>query len=162
MENSNSENLIETLDRIELVLSHIKHVQENCYALGIKLIKLGEIELGRNLIANGQIHDNSKFRGIEFKHLFTGDDILNEAVSHHSSTNQHHPQYWGKIQKMPTLYIAEMVCDCTARSSEFGTNVREWIEQEATKIYDFTMDDEIGKQITYYLDLLLQKPFKKK
>lgn len=152
---------MEKHEKIEKVLEHIKHVQENCYKLGFKLIKSGQFELGRNLIANGQIHDNSKFRGIEFDELFYGSPILINVIKHHSSTNPHHPEYWGEIQKMPELYIAEMVCDCTARASEFGSDVRQWFINDATSKYKFKMEDEIGLKIIYFLDILLDKPFKR-
>lgn len=150
---------METLEKIELVLSHIQNVQNNCYKLGMKLIKRGEVEMGRILIAHGQVHDNSKFQGVEFDHLFTGDSILSDAIKHHNTTNPHHPEYWGSIQKTPEVYLIEMVCDCAARSSEFGTDIRVWFRDVATKKYNFSMDDETGKKITYYLDLLLSSPF---
>lgn len=152
---------MDTNDKIEAVLSHIQNVQRNCYKLGLKLIKNGEIELGRILIANGQIHDNSKFKGIEFEHLFNGSPILSDVVKHHSSTNPHHPEFWGKIQSVPEVYLAEMVCDCAARSSEFGSDLRKWFEETATKKYEFSMDDEVGKKITKFADMLLEKPFGK-
>lgn len=147
--------------KIEAVMSHIKNVQRNCYKLGMRFIKAGEVELGRNLIANGQIHDNSKFKGIEWEHLFRGSHILEDVVAHHSSTNPHHPEYWGSIHDMPRLYVAEMVCDVTARSQEFGTGVREWIWETATKKYGFDMSDDVGVLIAEYLDMLLEKPFSK-
>ena len=80
----------DAIEKIELVFNHIKNVQRNCHKLGIKLMKRGEIELGRNLISNGQIHDNSKFKGIEFDHLFNGDPLLPEVIKHHQSINPHH------------------------------------------------------------------------
>lgn len=150
---------MQPLEKIEKVLDHIQNVQRNCYKLGLKLIKMGELETGRILIANGQIHDNSKFKGIEFEELFDGSSILRDVVKHHATTNPHHPEYWGGIANMPPVYIAEMVCDCTARSSEFGTDVREWFKDFATKKYGFEMDDEVGKRISYFLDILLEKPF---
>jgi len=153
---------MEALDKIETVLEHIQNVQKNCYKLGLKLIKMGEIELGRNLIANGQIHDNSKFKGIEFKHLFHGDPILKDAIEHHRAINPHHPEFWGdSIHKMPELYLIEFVCDTTARSQEFGTDIRTWLKEDATKKYKFKVDDEVWKRIIYYLDLLLSPPFQK-
>jgi hypothetical protein len=147
--------------KIEDVLNHIKNVQNNCYKLGIKLIRMGNFELGRNLIKNGQIHDNSKFTGIEFEHLFPGSIILTDVIKHHASTNPHHPEYWGDIHKMPELYIAEMVCDCCGRGAEMGTDTRNWFSNEATKKYNFSMEDEVGRKITYFLDLLLVPVFKK-
>lgn len=152
---------MEALEKIEKVLDHIQNVQRNCYKLGLKLIKNGETELGRNLIKNGQIHDNSKFAGIEFAELFDDSDILWDTVKHHNSTNPHHPEYWGSIQEMPTVYIAEMVCDCAARSAEKGTSLREWIADDATEKYNFKMEDEVGIKITRFINILLEPPFKK-
>lgn len=152
---------MDNYEKIEVVLNHIQNVQRNCYKLGLKLIKNGQFKLGRNLIANGQIHDNSKFKGIEFDELFYGSPILQDVVKHHSSTNPHHPEYWPSIHDMPEVYVAEMVCDCTARSGEFGSDVRVWFTNVATDKYGFKMEDPIGLKITYYLDMLLEKPFKK-
>lgn len=150
---------METLEKIEHVLRHIENVQRNCYKLGFKLIKLGEVEFGRNLIANGQIHDNSKLTGIEFDHLFYDDPILTDVIKHHQSVNPHHPEHWGGIQNTPDIYLAEMVADCSSRASEFGTDIRKWFAEVATKKYNFSMDDEIGKKITKYINLLYEKPF---
>jgi hypothetical protein len=146
-------------EKILAVLEHIERVQKNCIKIGLKLIRSGEVEMGRMLIHNGQIHDNSKLSGIEFEHLFRGDDLLQEAVKHHASTNAHHPEFWGKIQNMPEIYIAEMICDCSARSSEFGTDVREWFKLKATDKYNFSFDDSVGLLISKYLDLLLEQSF---
>lgn len=150
------------LEKIESVLEHIQNVQRNCYKLGLKLIKQGEVNFGRMLIANGQIHDNSKFKGIEFDHLFYGDSLLEDVVKHHAQTNQHHPECWDSIHKMPDIYLAEMVCDCAARSAEFGTDLRKWFSETATKKYNFEMTDEVGKTIIRFIDLLLSPSFKTK
>ncbi len=85
---------IPALDKIEGVLEHIQNVQRNCYKLGLKLIKNGEVKFGRKLIANGQVHDNSKLTGIEFEHLFYNSPLLKDAISHHATTNEHHPECW--------------------------------------------------------------------
>ncbi len=152
---------MDNYEKLEAILNHIQNVQRNCYKLGLKLVKSGQFELGRMLIAEGQIHDNSKFKGIEFDELFQGSSILMTAVKHHATTNKHHPEYWGAIQKMPEVYIAEMVCDCAARSSEFGSDIRHWFIAEATTKYYFTMEEEVGKKILYFIDMLFETPFKK-
>lgn len=152
---------MEDIKKIQLVLEHIKHVQENTQRLGYKLIEIGETKLGRDLIANGLIHDNSKLKGIEFDALFSGSESLKEAATHHSSTNPHHPEFWSSIHEMPDLYIAEMVCDCKARSSEFGTDIRIWFEKEAPLRYGYSTTDLIYVKIMKYLNLLVYKPFKK-
>lgn len=145
--------------KIELVFNHIQNVQRSTYKLGLNLIKNGEVELGRILISNGQIHDNSKFKGIEFEHLYSGDPLLPEVVKHHQSINPHHPEYWGSIHDMPRVYVAEMVCDWYARSCEFGTGLRDWIKNSAMKKYNFTESDQIYVTIEEMLSLLLEPKF---
>lgn len=149
----------EVEEKIELVFNHIQNVQRSTYKLGIRLIKKGELELGRNLISNGQIHDNSKFKGIEFDHLFYGDPLLQEVVKHHQSVNPHHPEYWGSIHNMPRVYVAEMVCDWYARSCEFGTGLRDWIHNTAMQKYNFNNTDQIYSTIEEMLALLLEPQF---
>lgn len=148
-----------TIGKIKKVLAHIENVQRNCYKLGMKLLELGQSE-GRILIANGQIHDNSKLVGIEFDHLVTGSPLLHDVIKHHATTNPHHPEYWGGIANMPDVYIAEMVCDCTARSQEFGQDIRQWFDTKARAKYGFEWSDRVGTRIQYYLNLLLETPFK--
>jgi hypothetical protein len=150
----------EDLAKIDLVRSHIENVQRYTYRLGCKLIEQGNVELGRNLIANGQIHDNSKFKGIEFEHLFYGDPLLEDVRKHHVALNPHHPEHWGNIKEMPSVYIAEMVCDWYARSNEFGSDFRGWITYQATARFGFTIKDPLYKQIMEFVDLLLGNPFK--
>ena len=130
-----------TMEKIRAISRHIRNVEDNCLLLGEKLISNGEIELGHKLIANGFVHDASKFWGIEWEYMAPGQPTVEEgaklklkmAVQHHSRTNQHHPEYWGGINNMPRLYLAEMACDIKARSEEFGTDLRQWINEVATQ-----------------------------
>ena len=59
----------DVLSKINRLTRHIRNVEDNCILLGTKLIQQGNIELGHKLIANGMIHDASKFSGIEFENL---------------------------------------------------------------------------------------------
>lgn len=61
-----------TMEKIRAVARHIRNVEDNCFLLGEKLILGGEIDLGKQLIANGYVHDASKFTGIEFEYLSSG------------------------------------------------------------------------------------------
>ena len=155
-----------TMTKVRVLTRHIRNVEDNCLLLGEKLILNGEIELGHHLIANGFVHDSSKFFGIEWDYLSVVHSKEEEtklklkiAVQHHSQTNAHHPEHWHGIKNMPSVFLAEMVCDIKARSEEFGTNLRDWIDDVATKKYDFTKDDEVYKEIIKYVDLVCQKPF---
>jgi hypothetical protein len=146
-------------DRIGKVLNHIQNVQRNCYKLGIRLLQADQAELGQQLIANGQIHDNSKFKGIEFDHLIAGSPLMPEVAKHHAKTNPHHPEFWGSINDMPDVYLAEMVCDCAARSAEFGTSIHDWFNDKALVRYNYTILDLVHHKIQHFLTMLLEPAF---
>ena len=57
------------MEKIHGITRHMRNVEDNCLILGEKLIERGELELGHDLIANGFIHDASKFHGIEFEYM---------------------------------------------------------------------------------------------
>jgi len=61
----NGEEAKRTFNNLDQLLRHIDSVQKSCQKIGKHLIENGEPELGKQLIANGFIHDNSKFYGIE-------------------------------------------------------------------------------------------------
>lgn len=157
----------QTMAKIKAICRHIRNVQDNCLLLGEKLFEKGEIELGRQLIANGFIHDASKFHGIEFDYLSITNPTeettklkLKLAVIHHRKINLHHVEHWSKgITEMPLVYLAEMVCDIKARSEEFGTSLRDYINNEAIVKWNITTNDEIYKQIMEFVDLLCPIPF---
>lgn len=156
------------LEKIDALLRHIMNVQANTYLLGERLIRSGEFELGRALIANGLAHDNSKFGGIEWEHLQVNCEnrqALNLAIGQHNKTNKHHPEAWaGGIKEMPRLFLAECICDWKARSSEFGSSLLDWIEGDgeytAMKRYGFSKQDEVYTNIMYFVNLLLEPIFK--
>lgn len=157
----------ETMAKVRAIARHIRNVEDNCLLLGEKLIERGEVNLGHKLIANGYVHDASKFWGIEWEHMAPGQPSEEEgaklklklAVQHHNRTNSHHPEYWGRIQDMPRIAVAEMVSDWKARSEEFGTSLRDWIDEQATKRFHFMKDERIYKEIMEFVDLLCPKPF---
>jgi len=158
-------NDIEILDGI---IRHIQNVQSNGIILSKKLIENGEDHLGRLLLYNIFEHDKSKFLGTEWEHLkikktkklkvSEKNGFLN-ALDHHQKTNPHHSEYWGGIENMPNVYIAEMVCDWAARAREFGSDIREWIDNDAIKRYNFKKNDAVYNNIFKYVNLLYDKPF---
>lgn len=148
--------------RLKCLLRHIADVREDTEILGSKLIENGEFEFGKTLIKNGLVHDNSKFEGIEWEELNGhSDHLLEIAIREHVKKNPHHPEYWeGGIHEMPRIFIAEAVCDWHARSTEFGSDLCGWIKEAAVKRYNFSLtDDKAGRQITEFLNLLLERPF---
>ena len=160
----------ETMNKIHAIARHIRNVEDNCLLLGTKLIDNGDIDLGKQLIANGYAHDISKFYGIEFEQLtYSGTNITTEengklklkiAIHHHEKTNKHHPESWAMgIKEMPDVYLCEMLCDWKSRSEEFGTDLRHWINEQATKRWEFSNEDDVYKKIMKYVDMLCPTPF---
>lgn len=148
-------------DHIRNLVRHINLVREACLLLGTRLIATGKREFGRILISKGFIHDASKFHGIEWDYLHSGRDIPREkldlAIKQHVMTNPHHPEYWGGVENMPDIFLAEMVCDWYGRSQEFGTSLRDWIVETAVEKFKIASDDLV--RINGYVDLLLQDEF---
>lgn len=152
------------LKHLRSVKRHIGLVQDACDLLGTKLIEAGEVDFGKNLIANGLKHDSSKLTGIEWLYLRNDPPdkhLLKVALQQHVTTNMHHPEYWDSdISKMPELYVAEMVADWWARSSEMGTNLREWFLKEGCSKYEIPKNGTVYKRIKKYIDMLFEDNFK--
>lgn len=153
------------IKKIEALLRHIRNVQDSCEILGKRLIEIGEFKLGRNLIANSLKHDISKFYGIEWENLNTesadgNKDLFLSALNQHQQTNDHHPEFWDGVEGMPTVCVAEMVCDWHARSKEMGTDLRAFFTENALTKYSIPKNGKKYKEIKRYIDLMLDPTFK--
>lgn len=148
--------------KLDRLIRHKTEVLDNCVLLAKKLLEVDSKDdlLVRRLIANGYTHDTSKLvTTIEWLHLTEADeedDMLDVAIKEHNESNFHHPEAWDGIKNMNLVSVAEMVCDWKARSSEQGTNLREWIETKATKRWGFTKRDKVYKDIMRFVNLLLE------
>ena len=151
--------------RLAVVLRHKQDVLDDCTLLGQRLIEHGD-DLGRELISNGFAHDNSKLSGIEWLYLHpdikeSNPELFKAAHIQHITTNRHHPEAWdGGIHSMPRVFIAEMACDWHARSSVFGTDLWEWIKEDAIPKYKLSTCGKTYKQLKDFLELLLDRKFK--
>ena len=151
-------------ERIDGLLRHITAVRENCSILAEKLMAKGEGELARRLLQNAQVHDASKFSGIEWDYLTTGNEAkgngLKLAIDHHRRNNPHHPEYWSHgIVEMPLVYEYELIADLCARSNEMGTSVRDYVTNEIPKKYNVPKNGDLHKELLDILDMLVNKPF---
>lgn len=155
----------ETLQKITSLWRHIEEVQKNCFIIAEKLIADGHEDLARQLLTNSLVHDQSKFLGMEWEYLLVeaeeGEMYEKKrlAISHHRSVNAHHPEFWRGIKNMPEVYLAEMAADIKARSTEFGTDLRSWIDRSACPKYGFTKRDKVYRTLKKYVDILCPKPF---
>jgi hypothetical protein len=147
-------------EHLDNLVRHLNLVRDATLLLGRRLIHQGEVELGRIVIARGFRHDATKFHGIEWEYLHQKEmpkEKLELAIRQHNHTNDHHPEYWGNVAKMPLHCLAEMVCDWYARSQEFGTSLRDWIME--TAIERFQIPDWVLTKINRFVNLLLEEPF---
>jgi len=162
---------------LDSVIAHINNVQIACHTLGKALMESEDQtdhEVGFKLIRNAYLHDNSKFYGIEWKYLRQIDLIKSNGLGEkelkgmlklahlqHSTTNMHHPEYWGDVKNMPPEYIAEMVCDLKARSSEFRTDLIDWVRNVFLQRHNLSINSKVYRNMNKYINLLLDKKFKK-
>lgn len=153
------------IEKIQSLLSHIENVQNFCKKIAFHYIEHNkgdrDLQFARQLLSNAQVHDNSKFHGIEFKALTNkwndpeqDKKELELAVAHHQAVNRHHPESFGSIHDMPDVYLVECVCDWAARSKEQGTNIREWLETVGMQKYLLTTNSNVYRKINNYLDIL--------
>lgn len=153
------------IKKMRELIRHLRNVQDGCIILGEKMMELGEIEFGRILIANSMIHDNSKFYGIEWEHLYLESlenhpEMFKAALKQHQVVNSHHPEYWGGLHYMPRIALAEMVCDWYARSIEQGSDLTEFFRETACTKYDIKKNSKQYKEIKTFIELILNKKFK--
>lgn len=148
------------------IINHINHVNTNAEKLAERLIEVAEVEddltFAKRLIERTRSHDQSKFVGIEFEALNKdkSEGLFKIAINQHQQTNDHHPEYYGDIRKMPDIAIAEFCCDITARSQEMGTDVRVWLKDVGMKRWGFSAQTKVYQKIKRFLDLLLDDQFK--
>ena len=143
-------------------MRHIENVQETAKLLADRLADRGEFNLSRRLVQNVLRHDSSKFEGIEWEYLDIESsdkenrDKLKMAVHQHQQSNEHHPEFFTSgIDDMSQVQIAEMVCDWKARSDEFGSSLLDWIKEEASTRYGFSVRSKAYQKIKFFVDLLL-------
>ena len=156
------------MDDLDKIYRHITLVQQNVKLLADRLRernKAGDEILAWQIMAEGMKHDVSKFNGIERLYLNEETkqkhpDRFKLALEQHQSSNPHHPEFWKNgILDMTNVHLAEMVCDWYARSIEFGTDLRSWVNDVALPKYKIKPNSKKGKIIQTFINLLLDKPF---
>jgi len=120
----------------------------------------GYIEDAAELRSRAKVHDNSKILNkTEFQAL-TG--IINDksclrdakaalssykqdAIELHWKNNRHHPEYHEKVSDMSRIDRYEFVCDCYARSLQYGTEIMDFMKTRQKTRFHFPelMYDEI-------------------
>lgn len=137
-----------TVDMINLFIvrtsKHIRLVQKYTKILEDKLPEL------KGLSEKSKIHDASKYDPEELKICIRATwftkltkqvipkDVLGSSWEHHKKINDHHPEYWDDVKKMPDLDIAHAICDWAAISEENNTSLKEWINTKGMVQWDWS------------------------
>lgn len=153
---------------IKDLLSHKKYLFDSVYKIFEYLLENDEEELALNILRRSFSHDFSKLSEKEFNSFAAFKEYnanLKDAtlsyskeeevfLKEHWKNNQHHPEYWDDVNDMKEIDIIEMVCDWHARSMEFNTDLREFVEARQNNRFHF--NDTIYSKVTKYVEILLK------
>ena len=117
---------------------HKGYVIKTCNIFANWLEKENRKEEADELKKRALVHDNSKilnsdeFRALvkiinDKSSLKNANAIMSkwgqESLQLHWEHNEHHPEHWENQDDMPRTARYEFICDCAARSLQFGTNL---------------------------------------
>ena len=139
---------------------HKGYVIKVCNIFADYLEKEGRKELADELRARALVHDNSKilnpdeFRALvkminDKSSLRDANATLTkwgqESLQLHWEHNDHHPEHWENQDDMTLGARYEFICDCCARSLQFGTNLVEFMTTFMKTKFKFSefMQEEI-------------------
>lgn len=148
---------------------HKGHILIVCNKFADYLEKEGRIDDANDLRERAILHDNSKILNKE--EFFALTSIINDksclkdansrlssfkqdAIELHWENNEHHPEHYANIEDMSPRARKEMVCDCCARSIQYGTNLVEFME---TRLKDrFNFSEIIKEEILHDCKILVE------
>lgn len=149
-------------------------VSEVCNKFADYLELNGQVTDAEDLRQRARYHDNSKITNKdEFRALTS---IINDksclkdansrlsqfkqdAIELHWANNEHHPEHYDNINDMPSGARKEFVCDCCARSIQYGTDLVEFMTTRLNERFNFS--DIIKEEILYNCKLVLTLMSKK-
>lgn len=156
---------------IKDTLLHKSLVLQEANKLFDWLCKNGKKNVAKKLAKAALIHDDSKLSQLECVNMASikakikpeedsmkdpnvlpKDDII-EILETHWKNNRHHPEHFENINDMKEYDIAEMVCDWSARSIQYKTNLLEFAKTRLeNRFFDFS--DENKRKILLYCEIL--------
>ncbi len=119
-------------------------------------------DYGEELLERAKVHDASKFgpeeripyvwlteyhrcrrKGEPFAYPEGVAEQVKQAITHHVTSNRHHPEFHADPNEMSDVDLIEMVCDWTAMAQEFGQDggsARGWADKTIGKRVAFNAD----------------------
>ncbi len=131
---------------------HKSWVTYVCNAYADYLEAEGYKEDADDLRARARVHDNSKVQNSEERRSLT--KIVNDrsslrdpkalltqwqrdSIELHHENNEHHPEHWPDQNLMPLRARREFICDCCARSLQYGTDLVPFMEERLKNTFKF-------------------------
>ena len=151
-------------------LIHKEFVEKSCEKLASYLERTGAIEHAKMLRERAKIHDNSKIsiedelsalsRIINDKSTLKDatkqlSQIKKDAIKLHWKHNTHHPEHFKSPTDMSRLDVMEMCCDWHARSTQYGTNFFEYVQEQQKNRFKFPV--WMFEEIWHYCQILDSK-----
>lgn len=151
-------------------LIHKEFVEKSCEKLASYLERTGAIEHAKMLRERAKIHDNSKIsiedelsalsRIINDKSTLKDatkqlSQIKKDAIKLHWKHNTHHPEHFKSPTDMSRLDVMEMCCDWHARSTQYGTNFLEYVQEQQKNRFKFPV--WMFEEIWHYCQILDSK-----
>lgn len=139
---------------------HKTIVEMVCNKFANYLEKEGLVEDAKEIRSKGKVHDNSKILNKTEFNALTGiiedksclrdanqslSSYKQDAIELHWKNNSHHPEHFENISDMKRIDRLEFVCDCCARSIQYGTDLIEFMKTRQENRFHFPeiMFDEI-------------------
>ena len=154
------------LNYINDTITHKKYFMESAMRMSKVLLEENKEELAIELLKRAAYHDNSKFDKDEMCSLsaisckkalidpnINMDQHTQQILEHHWRKNRHHPEHFKDVRDMKEIDILEMVCDWHARSTQYGTDLLEFVEVRQENRFHFP--DDMFKKIWNYCNIII-------
>lgn len=146
---------------------HKSYVEKSADKLCRYLEKEGAFEHSKLLKERAKIHDNSKISCVDELYALSRiiDDksslkdanqqlspLKKDAIKLHWKHNSHHPEHFTSVIDMTKLDIMEMCCDWHARSTQYHSNLLEFVKIQQENRFHFP--DWMFAEILHYCEVL--------
>lgn len=152
--------------QIEDTIIHKKYVLDSALKMFHYLCSVNKEELGLELLKRAVVHDNSKLEDEELYLLsrlsdreeafteaeYTLNEKQKQSIKLHWQNNSHHPEHYKNSSEMTELDILEMVCDWHARSTQYETDLLEFVKTRQNNRFKF--EDKMYKKIIRYCKII--------
>ena len=146
---------------------HKEYVKKSAEKLIRYLTKEGATNHANLLRQRAQVHDDSKMSFTDEMHALSRiindkttlkdasaqlSPIKKDAIALHWKHNSHHPEHYDSVIDMTKIDIMEMCCDWHARSTQYKTDLLEFVKKQQEERFHFP--DWMFAEIWHYCNVL--------